>query len=1107
MRNSFKGKIIAVAVIALAALSSWAGASWINQEAKPVAATSYSIASASDFATYFNNSSAHAADSFELTADISIGNLNYYGINSAQFTGTFNGNGHTITVTLNAANSGLFYQIGSTGTVNNLNVNATINTGACCAPICFSNSGTVSNCATNLTVTAAINTIGGMAWGAAAGTWTNCRANWSISSSGAASNTLYRIAPEGQGTFTNCKYSLLGSAADTNFTPATGSLITKILPHSSSSETKLNLLISTANTYWVTANAMTKEWSSSSVAPDWAFVRDTNFTQNYTNYSLVTINGTSYRHAYLSLASTSYTIANFGSTMYFKRYSENGSSYWNEGISSSMSNIQAGNSNTILMSPSSDTAGSTSDSFGFLYKSTLVEQATYGTNTYLYSYQLYASGTNYSPSVTNTPSGYQFDGWYTDAAYTTAYTPAEMTADLTLYAKYSEVVNQYTVHEWAVYDGYGSSSNYYDLAPAAYNLANETAYSNANFTPSTPAAVTNYSFDGWYTNATCTTAYSASKWSADGYLYAKYTNNTSYDAIYLLGSQWSSWAVHYLTNRFAYNATSGLYELNGLAISATTTFKFYDATKNVYGGYLAQAFNNGNFTGSSDSDITCSTAGTYDLSILSGISSASSNYYGYWNYVKTTGTDYSSAAIYLRGSMNGWADYAAYKFTYTGGQYNLNVTVAAGDTFKFYYADKSSIDYGFGGYNSVYFGSNFTTDSSSNVVVSAAGSYHLVIRGSVTQATSGLANYWLGSDTTSTVTYYAKEYQVTGSTVSSSYFTIESAVAGAAFTPSTPASSLTPSGYEFEAFYTDSACTTAFTSGSVLTANTPLYAHYITATFKYVYFNFISASITPANLRVRMWYGTTELLSGVTGEAVASSSNVSIASSSTTLKMSNDLGLSLMVKIKIANAIVTAAGTNQIYIEFRDDTGNATTPSTAVDAAKYFENGYYFHPGGAVTNYGGHIDADHDTAYAFCYEMDAARKAISETSGAQSICNFTSAQITNYANTYNAFSSTVKGYINASQMNSVTKATTDSKTGSVYTYSGSSLYTSFSAIMAQINAMALSGGSGARISGVNGSATSTTLIIVASSGATGLLSIALIYLVSRRRKRHLKSAV
>ena len=151
-------------------------------------------------------------------------------------------------------------------------------------------------------------------------------------------------------------------------------------------------------------------------------------------------------HAYLSLASTSYTIANFGSTMYFKRYSENGSSYWNEGISSSMSNIQAGNSNTILMSPSSDTAGSTSDSFGFLYKSTLVEQATYGTNTYLYSYQLYASGTNYSPSVTNTPSGYQFDGWYTDAAYTTAYTPAEMTADLTLYAKYSEVVNQYTVH-------------------------------------------------------------------------------------------------------------------------------------------------------------------------------------------------------------------------------------------------------------------------------------------------------------------------------------------------------------------------------------------------------------------------------------------------------------------------------------------------------------------------------------------------------------------------------------------------------------------------------------------------------------------------------------
>ena len=131
--------------------------------------------------------------------------------------------------------------------------------------------------------------------------------------------------------------------------------------------------------------------------------------------------------------------------MYVKRYSSDGGTDKNWQMDCSLTEVNAGTSNTLYLVGSGGTQNCV-DTFGCIYKSTLVEQATYGTNTYLYSYQLYASGTNYSPSVTNTPSGYHFDGWYTDAAYTTAYTPAEMTADLTLYAKYSEVVNQYTVH-------------------------------------------------------------------------------------------------------------------------------------------------------------------------------------------------------------------------------------------------------------------------------------------------------------------------------------------------------------------------------------------------------------------------------------------------------------------------------------------------------------------------------------------------------------------------------------------------------------------------------------------------------------------------------------
>ncbi|OPZ35141.1 MAG: hypothetical protein BWY98_00816 [Tenericutes bacterium ADurb.BinA155] len=456
--------------------------------------------------------------------------------------------------------------------------------------------------------------------------------------------------------------------------------------------------------------------------------------------------------------------------------------------------------------------------------------------------------------------------------------------------------------------------------------------------------------------------------------------------------------------------------------------------------------------------------------------------------------------------MNGWADYSAYKFTYSGGQYNLNVTLAAGDTFKFYYSNGSVT--GWGGYNSVYLGTtNFRAEGSgtnSNVYVINSGSYHLVVRGSVIKTTSSSAfqDYWLGGDTTTTVTRYLKEYQVTGSTVATAYFNIESVVSGSVFTPTTPASSLTPSGYEFDNWYTDSACTTAFTSGTVISADTPLYAHYQTATFKYVYFNFISASITQANLRVRMWYGTTELLTDATGESIATSSNVSVESSSTTLKMSNNPDLSLMLKIKISNGIISAAGSNQIYIEFRNDTGNATTPSTAVDEAKYVENGYYSHPGGAVVNYGGHIDADHDAAYAFCYEMDAKRKALSTTSGAQSICNFSSSVRSDLLNAYSALSTNAKSYVNASQMKEVTKASSDNKGSTeIYTYSGAETYTSFSAIIAQLTALAASSGSGVRVVGEGLSATSTTLIIVASSGTAGLLAIATIYLVSRRHKK------
>jgi uncharacterized repeat protein (TIGR02543 family) len=1102
-----KGKITRILGVALASALMLGGAFSLSTKApEKVGATSYDIATESDFNNYFNGGAQYYNCDFNLTSDITITTTWTVCRMAGAYTGTFNGNGHTISgITMSSGNTnfgGMFNIVGSAGTVENLTLAGTINNNYQ-GILGFNNDGGhVTGVTCNITVTGAYSYIGAFWNSGGAGTFTNCRTNWTFNTTGC--TNVYRIAAEGSATFSSCTYTTSGQTA--TFTPVADDKVTLYGAHSTKNETKLNLLISvdSSNIKWINddSSAVAADlWTS---AGNKTMVKDSDFTSTYTNYSPITINGTVYYHCYYNMASDSKTLSNLAATIHIDRFNPTGATYWDWYTDVSTSELTGGSSNTLLLDATVNYGTTTAcvDTFGCIYKSTLVEQATAGTNTSIYSYQKYASGTNYAPTVTNTPSGYTFAGWYTDSTYTTAYTAAPMTADLTLYAKYTAA--SHSVHEYAVYDGYSDTEANYLTYASSLKIRDETSYSDTAFTPATPSA-SGYSFDGWYYDPAATSAYTATTLTAEDNLYAKFTSNLSTEAIYLVGSDWGSWLIHFPSNRFTYNSTSGLYELNNVAITANCTFKFFDKTKNVWGGYLAQAFNNG-FTGSTDADITCSTAGTYNLSILKGIESASSNYYGYWNYAKLASDDYSTANIYLRGSMNNWGDYSAYKFTYSGGQYNLNVTLNAGDTFKYYYNDNSKN--GWGGYNSVYLGTtNFRaegTGENSNVYVINSGSYHLVIRGSVVETTSSSAfqDYWLGGDTTTTVTRYLKEYQVTGSNVATTYFNIESVVSGSAFTPTTPASSLTPSGYEFEGWYTDSACTTAYVNGSAISADAPLYAHYQTATFKYVYFNFISASITPTNLRVRMWYGTTELLSNATGEAVASSSNVSIASSSTSLKMSNNPGLSLMVKIKISNAIISAAGGNQIYIEFRDDSGNATTPSTAVDAAKYVENGYYWHSGGSDANYGGHIDADHDAAYAYCYEMDAKRKALSETAGAQSICNFSSTVRSDLLYAYNALSTAAQGYVNASQMNEVTKANGDAKGSTeIYTYTGASAYTSFQAIIAQLTAMAQTSGSGARSIGNGANPTSTTLIIVAASGTAGLLGIATIYLLSKRRRK------
>jgi uncharacterized repeat protein (TIGR02543 family) len=99
--------------------------------------------------------------------------------------------------------------------------------------------------------------------------------------------------------------------------------------------------------------------------------------------------------------------------------------------------------------------------------------------------------TNVSAPTDPTLTGYTFDGWYSDAGLTTAYTFTTMPAeDITLYAKWT--INPYTI----TFNSNGGSA-----------VADITQDYNTNVSAPTEPTLTGYTFDGWYSDAGLTTAY------------------------------------------------------------------------------------------------------------------------------------------------------------------------------------------------------------------------------------------------------------------------------------------------------------------------------------------------------------------------------------------------------------------------------------------------------------------------------------------------------------------------------------------------------------------------------------------------------------------------
>jgi|GEM_PF-2664134 len=166
-----------------------------RQTTKTYTITTPTITSSSNFVTAI---ASNLSGSYYLTQDVTVSAP--LGGGSA-FTGTLDGNGHTVTlsVTGSSNNAGLFGQIGGSGIVKNLTISGSLSGGNEVGALAGSNAGTVSNVTTSATISGS-GTVGGIV-GNNTGTLTDCSSTGAISSVG---NNLGGIAGSSSGNLYHC---------------------------------------------------------------------------------------------------------------------------------------------------------------------------------------------------------------------------------------------------------------------------------------------------------------------------------------------------------------------------------------------------------------------------------------------------------------------------------------------------------------------------------------------------------------------------------------------------------------------------------------------------------------------------------------------------------------------------------------------------------------------------------------------------------------------------------------------------------------------------------------------------------------------------------------
>ncbi|MCK9323840.1 MAG: hypothetical protein M0P07_07815, partial [Candidatus Methanomethylophilaceae archaeon] len=165
------------------------------------------ISTYAEFISFFDGSAANTTKNAVLTADI-VGDNTLRGFGMAgEYSGIFEGQGHTISNY--KTSQGLFNILGATAEVRNVNFELN-HTGSGFGTIAYQNNGLISNCQITVTIDGAQNTFGGVTLVGTSGTFVDCHVSFIINNSQC--NTLYPICQnDGTVDITNCSYSFAGS--------------------------------------------------------------------------------------------------------------------------------------------------------------------------------------------------------------------------------------------------------------------------------------------------------------------------------------------------------------------------------------------------------------------------------------------------------------------------------------------------------------------------------------------------------------------------------------------------------------------------------------------------------------------------------------------------------------------------------------------------------------------------------------------------------------------------------------------------------------------------------------------------------------------------------